>query len=216
MELSSVTIAAKIMEATKLEPRSTEVTLLLSRLADGDPKAATLLMPLVYEELRQIAARYMNRERSDHTLQATALVHEAYLRLVEQRATNWKNRAHFFCVAAQLMRRILVDHARGNLRAKRGGKQQHVSLDEVAILSKDQSAEILAVDEALERLRVFDVRQSQIVEMRFFGGLTTDETAEVLKTSPSTVEREWALARAWLYMQLRDSDGHSDGQVEQG
>jgi RNA polymerase sigma-70 factor (ECF subfamily) len=204
------------MGADEVEPRSTEVTFLLARLSDGDPKAAARLMPLVYEELRQIAARYMNRERPDHTLQATALVHEAYLRLVEQRATNWKNRAHFFGVAAQLMRRILVDHARGNLRAKRGGKQQHVSLDEVAVLSKDQSAEVLAVDEALERLRAFDARQSQIVEMRFFGGLTTNETAEVLKTSSSTVEREWALARAWLYMQLRNSDGHSDGQVEQG
>ena len=192
------------------------MTLLLSRVSEGDTKAASRLMRLVYRELRQIAARYMSRERPDHTLQATALVHEAYLRLVEQRATNWKNRAHFFGVAAQLMRRILVDHARGTLTARRGGKQQHVSLDEVVVLSKDQSAEVLAVDEALERLRRLDARQSLIVELKFFGGLTTEEAAEVLRTSPSTVEREWALARAWLLMQLRDRDGHRSGQVEQG
>jgi RNA polymerase sigma-70 factor (ECF subfamily) len=194
---------------------SSEVTLLLTRMSEGDSQAASRLIPLVYEELRRIAVRYMGRERPNHTLQATALVHEAYLRLVEQRGTNWKNRAHFFGVAAQLMRRILVDHARSNIRAKRGGRQQRVSLDEAVVLSEGQSVELLAVDEALGRLGELDLRQSQIVELKFFGGLTTEEAAEALRTSPSTVEREWALARAWLYMQLQENNGRRDREMEQ-
>lgn len=191
-----------------VEPRSSDVTLLLARAAGGDRQAASALVPLIYRELHRIAARHMNRERPDHTLQATALVHEAYIRLLEQRRTNWKNRAHFFGVAAQIMRRILVDHARGNLRKKRGGDRQKISLDTVLTISMGKSSELLAIDAALSRLEERDPRQSQIVELKFFGGLTTEETAEVLNTSPRTVEREWALARAWLYMQLQEGDGY--------
>jgi RNA polymerase sigma-70 factor (ECF subfamily) len=191
-----------------VEPRSSDVTLLLARAAGGDRQAASALVPLIYRELHRIAARHMNRERPDHTLQATALVHEAYIRLLEQRRTNWKNRAHFFGVAAQIMRRILVDHARGNLRKKRGGDRQKIALDTVLTISMAKSSELLAIDVALGRLGQRDPRQSQIVELKFFGGLTTEETAEVLNISPRTVEREWALARAWLYMQLQEGDGY--------
>ena len=188
---------------------------MLTRVSEGDKDAVSQLIPLVYDELRQIAARHMARERSDHTLQATALVHEAYLRLVKPRRTHWQNRAHFFGVAAQLMRHILIDHARSILRIKRGGMQLHVSLDQAAVLSKDKSAELLAVDEALGRLQKRDARQSQIVELKYFGGLTTEETAEVLKTSPRTVEREWEFAKSWLYMQLREANGCSNRKMEQ-
>lgn len=192
-----------------MEPLPSDVTLLLARLSQGDQDAAAELMPVVYDELRRLAARYMRQERADHTLQATALVHEAYLRLIEQRHANWQNRAHFFGVAAQLMRRILVDHARGHLRVKRGGEQQKVALDDVVLVSPEKSAELLAVDEALRKLEKRDARQSRVVELRFFGGLTTEETAEVLGTSASTVEREWALAKAWLYMEWQEHHGHS-------
>jgi RNA polymerase sigma-70 factor (ECF subfamily) len=192
---------------------SADVTMLLSRLAEGDKSVVPQLMPLVYDELRRLAASYMRRERPDHTLQPTALVHEAYLRLVEQRATSWKNRAHFFGVAAQLMRRILVDHARGRLRNKRGGEGQKVSLDEAFVFSPDQSAEIVDVDEALSRLEKLDPRQCRVVELRFFGGLTVDEAAEALHISPRTVEREWQFARAWLYMELKQPHGTDAGQV---
>jgi RNA polymerase sigma-70 factor, ECF subfamily len=190
-----------------VDSQSPDVTLLLARAAGGDRQAASALVPLIYGELHRMAARHMQRERSDHTLQATALVHEAYMRLVQQRRTNWKNRAHFFGVAAQIMRRILVDHARGKVRAKRGGSRQKISLDNAVTLSMGQSWELLAIDEALGRLAKRDPRQCRIVELKFFGGLTTEETAEVLDTSPSTIEREWTLARAWLYMQLHQSDG---------
>ena len=198
-----------------MEARPTEVTLLLTRVSEGDEDAVSQLIPLVYDELRQIAARRMGHERLDHTLQATALVHEAYLRLARQRRTNWQNRAHFFAVAAKLMRQILVDHARRNLRAKRGGRYLKVSLDQAIVLSEIQSAKFLALDEALGRLQKRDARQAQIVEFKYFGGLTNEETAEVLKTSPRTVEREWEFAKSWLYMQLRNDSGCSNRKVEQ-
>src|ERR1700723_3200596 len=157
-----------------------EVTLLLSALTRGDDGAASKLIPAVYTELRKLASAYMRRERVDHTLQATALVHEAYFKLVEQRSVDWQSRAHFFGIAAQLMRRILIDHARGHLREKRGGAKAVVPLDEALVFSPAQSAELVRLDEALERLAKLDPRQSKIVELRFFGGLGVEETAEFL------------------------------------
>jgi RNA polymerase sigma factor (TIGR02999 family) len=182
-----------------LEPH--EVTQLLHELRHGDESAASKLMPVVYGELRRLAGHYMGRERSDHTLQPTALVHEAFLRMVDQGA-EWQNRAHFFGVAAQLMRQILVDYARTHRAAKRGGNQQRVPLEDNLVFSEDQSAELLALNEALERLAEFDARQARIVEMRFFAGLSVDETAEVLGVSGKTVQRDWNMARAWLHREL--------------
>jgi len=190
-----------------------EVTLLLSALSQGDRNAASKLVPVVYGELRRLAGSYMRRERQDHTLQATALVHEAYLKLVEQRSVNWQSRAHFFGVAAQLMRRILIDHARGHLRQKRGGEHKKISLDQAYIFSEQQSAELLAVDEALERLSKLDPRQARVVELRFFGGLSVEEAAEVLGVSPKTVKRDWSVAKTWLYADLKDRHGIDSGAV---
>jgi RNA polymerase sigma factor (TIGR02999 family) len=164
-------------------------------------------MPLIYDELRRLAASYMRRERADHTLQATALVHEAYLKLVEQRSVDWQSRAHFFGVAAQLMRRILVDHARGHSRQKRGGEQQKVSLDEAFVFSERQADEIVAVDDSLNVLARIDPRQARVVELRFFGGLSVEEAADVLGISPKTVKREWSVAKAWLYADLKERHG---------
>jgi RNA polymerase sigma-70 factor (ECF subfamily) len=178
-------------------PSPKEVTRLLVDWGNGDQAALDELIPLVYDELRRLAGRYMRRESQGHTLQTSALVNEAYLRLVDQKSVQWQNRAHFFGVAAQLMRRILVDHARSRLRAKRGGRAQVVSLAEQAVMSKEV-AEVIALDEALNNLAVLDPRKSQIVEMKFFGGLTTEEVAEVLKVTSRTVEREWRKAKAWL------------------
>jgi len=183
---------------------SHEVTLLLSALARGDEKAGEKLVPLVYDELRRLAGSYMRRERTDHTLQATALVHEAYLKLVEQRSANWQSRAHFFGVAAQLMRRILIDHARAHLREKRGGGHEKVMLNEALIFSPERSAELLAVDEALGRLARLDDRQARVVQLRFFGGLSVEEAAEVLGVSRKTVKRDWSVAKAWLHADLKD------------
>ena len=175
-----------------------EVTRLLVDWGNGDQAALDELIPLVYDELRRVAGRYMRRESQDHTLQTSALVNEAYLRLVDQKSVQWQNRAHFFGVAAQLMRRILVDHARSRSRVKRGGGAQMVSLDEQAVMSKEV-AEVIALDEALKTLADMDLRKSQIVEMKFFGGLTNEEVAEVLKVTSRTVEREWRKAKAWLH-----------------
>jgi RNA polymerase sigma-70 factor, ECF subfamily len=186
-----------------------DVTQLLSDLRNGDESAAPRLMPLVYGELRRLAGHYMSRERSDHTLQPTALVHEAYLRLVDQNS-EWQNRAHFFGVAAQLMRQILVDHARTHRAAKRGGGQQKVPLDEALVFSEEKSAELLALNEALERLAKFDARQARVVELRFFAGLSVEETAEVLGVSGKTVQREWNVARAWLMRELGPSAAPGD------
>lgn len=165
-------------------------------------------MPVVYEELRRLADRHMRRERPDHTLQATALVHEVYLKLVDQKG-NWQSRAHFFGVAAQVMRHLLVDHARAHVRAKRGGGAQAIPLEDAVVFSLDRSKELLALDEALQRLAKLDARQSKVVEMRFFGGLTVEETAEALGISPMTVKREWSLARAWLYGELERDRHHA-------
>jgi RNA polymerase sigma-70 factor, ECF subfamily len=184
-----------------------EVTVLLSALKQGDDAAAARLMPLIYDELRRLAGSYMRRERTDHTLQATALVHEAYLKLVEQRSTDWQSRAHFFGVAAQLMRRILVDHARGHSRQKRGGEHAKVSLDEALVFAEQQADEVLAVDDSLNQLAKMDPRQARVVELRFFGGLSVEETADVLGVSPKTIKREWSVAKAWLTADLKQRHG---------
>jgi len=178
-------------------PSPKDVSRLLVDWGNGDQAALDELIPLVYDELRRLAGRYMRREGQDHTLQTSALVNEAYLRLIDQKSVQWQNRAHFFGVAAQLMRRILVDHARSRSRVKRGGGAQMVSLADQAGVSKE-AEEVIALDDALTNLAEMDARKSQIVEMKFFGGLTTEEVAEVLKITTRTVEREWRKARAWL------------------
>lgn len=186
-----------------------EVTALLLAWRAGDAGAAEQLVPLIYAELHRQAARAMRREDSAHTLQATALVNEAYLRLIDQRRVEWRNRAHFFGVAAQLMRRILVDHARQRHAAKRGAGARPVSLGDVEAAVregwKDDGGEVLAVHEALERLATFDPGQARLVELRYFAGLTIEETAEALEISPATVKREWAIARGWLKRELERS-----------
>jgi len=187
-----------------METSASEVTALLNKLAQGDQSVITRLMPLIYDELHQRAAAYMRDERADHTLQPTALVHETYLKLVEQRRTSFKNRAHFMAVAAKLMRRILIDHARARLCSKRGGGQSPDSWNDALPIQMNSQERLLAVNEALEKLRAMDPRQEKIVEMRFFGGLTSEEAAEVLGVSIRTVEREWTMARAWLYSQLAE------------
>jgi RNA polymerase sigma factor (TIGR02999 family) len=179
-------------------PSTKEVTRLLVDWGNGDQAALDELIPLVHDELRRLASRYMRREGQGHTLQTSALVNEAYLRLVDQKNVKWQNRAHFFGVAAQLMRRILVDHARSRLRAKRGGGMQMVSLPEQLGVSNEVE-EVIALDDALKNLAEMDPRKSRIVEMKFFGGLSTEEVAEVLKVTSRTVEREWRKAKAWLH-----------------
>jgi RNA polymerase sigma-70 factor (ECF subfamily) len=196
-----------------MNPGREDVTVLLAELTKGNKTAASKLIPMVYDELRRLAGGYMRRERSDHTLQATALVHEAYLKLVEQRSVDWQSRAHFFGIAAQVMRRILVDHARGHLRDKRGGGQRAVPLDEALVFAPEQSLELVKMDEALERLTKLDPRQGKIVELRFFGGLTVEETAEMLGISPKTVKRDWSMAKAWLHGELKASHGDTSGQL---
>jgi RNA polymerase sigma factor (TIGR02999 family) len=178
------------------------VTQLLIAWGDGDAAARDELMPLVYEELRRLAHRYMGRERRDHTLQTSGLVNEAYLRLIDQSQAHWQNRAHFFGIAAQMMRRILVDYARSRGYAKRGGDARHVALDEAAIVSDERAADVVALDDALRALAEMDARKSQIVELRFFGGLSIEETAAVLAVSPGTVMRDWTLAKAWLRREI--------------
>jgi len=179
-----------------------EVTQLLIDWSRGDQAALDSLMPLVYEELRRLARRYMRRERVGHTLQTTALINEAYLRLIEQQQVQWHNRAHFFAISAQLMRRILVDHARSHTRAKRGGGMLKISLDEAVVPSPKRAAELVALDDALQTLATVDLRKSQVVELRFFGGLSVEETAEVLKVTPMTVTRDWKTAKAWLHREM--------------
>ncbi|MDQ3625658.1 MAG: sigma-70 family RNA polymerase sigma factor [Verrucomicrobiota bacterium] len=181
---------------------SAPVTQLLIDWTKGNRDAAAGLMPLVYEELRQLARGYLQRERADHTLQATGLVHEAYLRLVDQKTTTWQNRAHFFGVAAQLMRRILVDHARRHRTEKRGGEWTKVEFDEALAPSASRTLDVIALDDALHDLAKLNPQHSQIVELRFFGGMTIEEVAEVLDVSPRTVQREWRMARAWLRRQI--------------
>lgn len=182
-------------------PIESEVTTLLQAWSGGDQVALEKLTPIVYEELRQLARRYMRGERVNITLQTTALVNEAYLRLVDVKRMRFNDRAHFFAVSAQLMRRILVDHARRR-NLKRGGGVQHLSLDEVATFGPDRDADFVLLDDAMVALARFDARKAQVVELRFFGGLSVEETAEVLKISPVTVMRDWGTARAWLYREL--------------
>lgn len=184
-------------------PAPHDVTRLLAELSAGDPAALPKLMPLVYEELRALANRALRRERSDHTLATTALVNEAYLRLVDQRNPHWRHRTHFFAVAAQLMRRILVDHARGRRAAKRGGGQARVALDDAVDLAEGRAVDLIALDEALTRLAELDPQQGRLVELRFFGGLTLEETAAALEISLATVKREWTSAKAWLRREIR-------------
>jgi RNA polymerase sigma factor (TIGR02999 family) len=183
-----------------------EVTQLLLAWSDGDRTALDELMPLVYDELRRLAHYHMGREHRGHTLQTTALVNEAYLRLIDQRSVKWRNRAHFFGIASQMMRRILVDHARSRHYAKRGGGAHQVSLDEALLVSEERAAEVVAVDDASTALAEIDERKSQIVEMRFFGGLSIEETAEVLAVSPGTVMRDWTMAKAWLHREINKKE----------
>lgn len=183
-------------------PSPPEVTQLLLAWSDGDQTAFEKLTPLVYAELHRLARGYMQRENPGHLLQTTALVNEAYLRLVDWQDLRWQNRAHFFAIAAQLMRRILVDFARSRHRAKRGGAARQVEFEEAAVVSTERDADFIALDDALESLAAIDSRKSRIVELRFFGGLSVEETAEVLELSPRTVMREWNLARAWLHREL--------------
>ena len=178
------------------------VTALLHQWSRGDRDALNRLMPLVYDELRQLAGSFLARERPDHTLQPTAVVHEAYLRLVDAPAATIRDRAHFHGIAARLMRQILVDHARSRQARKRGGKGRKISLDDT-VLSFERDSELVALDEALDVLSALDPRQSHVVELRFFGGLSVVETAEVVGTSPATVKRDWDSARAWLHRELR-------------
>ena len=179
-----------------------EITQLLLRWSAGDSDSFEELVPLVYPELKRIARRYMRRESSDHTLQTSALINEAYMRLVDQKEVEWKDRGHFFAVAAQVMRHILIDHARRYTYTKRGAGAQHVELDSVAVVSNERAAEFVALDEALKGLTEIDPRKSRIVELRFFGGLTVGETAEVIGVSAITVKREWRSARAWLLREI--------------
>ena len=174
---------------------------LLIEASGGNKTALDEILPLVYDELRKIAQNYLNRERTDHTLQATALVHEAYLRLIDQRKVDWRNRSQFFGLAAQMMRRILVNHAESHKAEKRGSGNK-LQLDETVDVSFEENLDLLALDEALKKLAKFDAPKSKIVEMRFFGGLTIEETAQVLGKSHATIEREWAFAKAWLYREL--------------
>ena len=168
----------------------------------NDKEALDKLMPVVYDELRRQAARYLRREKAGHTLQTTALIHEAYVRLVDQHNVQWQNRAHFFGIAAQMMRRILVDHARGKRRAKRGGSDVKVSLADATMPVEERDLDVVALDEALTRLAEIDEQQSRVVELRFFSGLTVEETAEVMGISPATVKRDWSMAKAWLHREI--------------
>jgi RNA polymerase sigma-70 factor (ECF subfamily) len=183
--------------------QETEITQLLIDLTNGNRTAVDALLPVIYSELRSLAANYLRRERTDHTLQPTALVHEAYLRLVDQTQVNWQNRAHFFGVAAQMMRRILVDHARAHHANKRGGEFQKVAIDEMPHNIFDRSTELVALDDALLELATFDEMKSRIIELRYFGGLTVEETAEALGVTPITIKRHWRLAKAWLFGKMR-------------
>src|SRR5678815_132897 len=189
----------------KDSPPKHDITQLLAKWSDGNQSALDELYPLVYDELHRLARRYMSRERKGHTLQTTALINEAYVRLVDQRNVHWANRSHFFAISAQIMRRILIDHARSHAYAKRGGGQQKVSLDETATLQVARAAALISLDDALQSLAKIDQRRSQVVELRYFGGLSNEEIAQALGISPNTVTRDWNMARAWLYQQLAGS-----------
>jgi RNA polymerase sigma factor (TIGR02999 family) len=193
-------------ESAKRNPG--ELTQLLIAWSQGDALALEQLTPLVYAELRKIARRYMNRERAGHTLQTTAVVHEAFLRLLGNPQENWQNRAHFYAIAAQMMRRILVDYARANLRAKRGGETTRVALEDIdaPVTEPALDPDLIALDAALEKLAEIDPRRGRVVELRFFGGLSVEETAHVLQVAPDTVVRDWRVAKAWLFRYLNHAD----------
>jgi len=182
------------------------ITQLLKQWRSGNQAAFEQLMPLVYDELHRVAQRAMSQQPAGHTLQPTALINEAYLRMCDMPQIEWQDRAHFFAVAARVMRHLLVDHARAQVTAKRGGGAQHVEFDEVAVFTPERSAELLALDDALNRLAAVDEKKSRIVELRYFGGLTVEEVAEVLGIAVITVKREWAKARLWLYQQLQTGE----------
>lgn len=194
-----------------MDQPSHDVTRLLHDWSEGDEGAAERLMPLVYDELRRLARDYLRRERPDHTLQPTALVNEAYLKLVDQSRVNWQNRHHFYGIAAQMMRRVLVDHARAHAAEKRGGARRKVSLDEANVPTGERAAELVALDEALQKLAAVFPRKGRVVELRFFGGLSVEESAAVLGVSDKTVMREWESAKLWLYREL-DSEGGGPGE----
>lgn len=185
-----------------MEQRRPDITRILRAWSGGDREAVDDLMPLVYDELHKVAARYLRKQRPDHTLQPTALVNEAYLKLVDISNVSWEDRAHFFAVASQTMRHVLVDHARGHNREKRGGGAQKVSLDEAMAFVDNNEVDVLMLDDAMRALAEIDEQQSRIVELRFFGGLTVEETALVLRISPATVKREWRIAKAWLHKRI--------------
>jgi RNA polymerase sigma factor (TIGR02999 family) len=197
-------------------PLSHDVTQLLRAITEGRDSGVNELLPVVYDELRRLAETFLQQERADHTLQATALVHEAYLKLVDQRSARWQDRAHFFAVAAQAMRRILVDHARTHGRAKRGGGLRPVSLDGQAELAHQPDADLVVLDEALERLAQDSPESIRVVEMRYFAGMTIDETATALGVSTSTIERDWRYARAWLFRELADRTTDNEGTGPDG
>lgn len=190
-----------------------EITTLLAAWSNGDRAAFDQLMPLVYDELRRIAHLYLGRERAGHTLQSAALVNEAYLKLIGEQNMNWQNRAHFFAVAAQLMRMILVDYARSRGRDRRGGGAQRVSLEDALAVADERSSDLIALDDALKSLVTFDERKSKVAELRFFGGLSVEETGAVLQVSPVTVMREWRLAKAWLFRELSKVTGDPNGEM---
>jgi len=193
-----------------------EVTQLLADWGKGDRSALDRLFPLVHDELRRIARRQMNQERAGHTLQATALVNEAYLKLAGQQEFEWQNRGHFFAVCAQVMRHILIDHARAHTRDKRGGGAIQVSLDDAELLSQEQAEHLVALDEALHFLERLDAQKSRIVELRYFGGLNIEETAEVLDVSPRTVRREWQRSKAWLYRMITEGTADETRPLAKG
>jgi RNA polymerase sigma-70 factor (ECF subfamily) len=201
------------MQKAPHEAAADDISKLLRAWTDGDQSALDGLTPIVHDELRRLAHRYMRRERTGHSLQTTALVNEAYIRLVDYKRMQWQNRAHFFAVSSQLMRRILVDHARSH-NVKRGAGVQHVSLEEASMVSAGRAADLVALDDAMNLLGRLDQRKVKVVEMRFFGGLSVEETAEVLKVSPVTVRREWSSAKVWLYRELAGGTGDGLGTLE--
>ena len=180
-----------------------EITGMLIEMTNGNQDAVNQILPHIYDELKRLASSYLRRERADHTLQPTALVHEAYMKLIDQKRVQWQNRAHFFGIAAQVMRRILMDHARKHQAGKRGGEAEKLQLEEeILVVSHDKSAELIALDDALQALAAIDEQKSKIVELRYFGGLSIEETAEVMGVSVPTINRQWRMAKAWLYSQL--------------
>lgn len=204
----------ELLPDQKINESAHQITERLIAWGSGDVAALDDVIHAVYQELRRMADRYLRQERPGHTLQPTALVHEAYLRLVDQTHVSWKNRAHFFGVAAQTMRRILVDHARAKHRDKRGGTQTKLSLDEALNLSQGRASDLVALDDALRGLAEIDQRKSRVVELRFFGGLSVDETAEVVEVSPQTVLRDWKLAKAWLYQEIKNEAISDESSLE--